>query len=179
MITETNILEKRLIELSELYRKTKNEEYMIQEYCLSHFFEISKENYIKVLEYCIANNIKGIVDIGCAKGFQSELFLNNNIDYIGVEESSNYFWNDDKFKYIKAKYPISLKEHKNYLAVSILCISWNCYLYNGMKDLHLQFKQLTEFDKCLIYGQKEHMEIAKYYFKEVNNICGSFYELKR
>jgi len=153
------------------------DDYILREYCLTHFFEVSVDNYRYILNYCLKNNIKGIVDIGCAMGYQSELFLNNNIDYIGVDVSSNFFWNNNKFIYIKNKYPFDLSKYKDYLGVSCLCLSWNCYLEEGIKTLEGQFKQLSkDFKRSLIYGQIDNIEYVKKYFKEVNNLNSNFFE---
>lgn len=159
-----------ILELSDIDR--------YKEYCLSYFFEVSLENYNYFLEYCKNNNIKGVVDIGCCIGYQSELFLNNGIDYIGVDGTTNSFWNEDKANYITKEYPCEIKGYKDYLAISNLCLGWNCYLYNGIETLEGQFKQLAkDFDRSLIYMQKDNIEYIRKYFKEVNNLTGNFFEL--
>lgn len=171
-------LSEELSNVDKLYSETKKDEYLHKQYCLEHFFEISSSTYEEIVKYCIDNEVEGVVDIGCAYGYQSELFLVNDINYIGIDESSDYFWNSEKFTYYKVKYPCDMKKYNNYLAISSLCISWNCYLHEGEKTLNDQFYQLSnDFRRCLIYGSPENMMVAKKYFSEVNNIKRKFYEL--
>ena len=161
-----------LLELSEIDR--------YREYCLGYFFEVSVDNYEYFLEYCKNNNIKGVVDIGCCMGYQSELFLNNGIDYVGIDDTLNSFWNEDRAKYETKEYPYDLVGYEDYLAISNLCLGWNCYLYNGIETLEGQFKQLTkDFNRSLISMQKDNVKHISKYFKEVNNIQGNIFELIR
>lgn len=171
-------LKQEIKNLDKLYKETKEDKYLYRRYDLDHLFEISLETYEAILKYCKEHNVLGIIDIGCAFGYQSEMFLLNNIDYIGVECSLDYFWNEDRFKYIKGKYPCKIENNNNYLGVSSMCISWECYLDDGLETLYKQFKKLSEdFKKCLIYGQKDNMPYANKYFKKVEKLDYGLYEL--
>lgn len=170
-------LKQEIKNLDKLYKETKDDRYLYRRYDLDHFFEISLETYEAILKYCKENDVLGIIDIGCAFGYQSEMFLLNGIDYIGIESGLDYFWNEDKFKYIRGKYPCDI-ENNNYLGVSSMCISWECYLDNGLETLDDQFKRLSEdFKRCLIYGQKSNMPYANKYFKKVERLKSGLYEL--
>ena len=135
---------------------------------IENFFECKTyKKYELVLKFCKENNIHRIYDIGCAFGFQSEIFLNSSITYIGIDEGTQKFWNNNKFQYIIGHYPFKIKAQKNDLAVSSLCLTWNCYLHEKEKTLREQCKALErDFAHCLLYITKDKIDFVNKYFKE-------------
>lgn len=148
------------------YEQTKDVKYLMECDSICHFFEGGHERYEKVSKYCIENGFKRVFDIGCAYGFQSEIFLNNNIDYIGIDVGNLDFWNKDKFQYIVKEYPFEIEANSNDLAISVLCLTWNCYLYEDEITLRNQCEALSrDFKNCLLYMQIDKLNIVKEYFK--------------
>lgn len=160
-------LDKRLKELCKLYNETQDVKYAMESESVCIFFECRKDNkYEFILNFANKHNLKRIYDIGCAYGHQSEVFLNQDVDYIGIEMAKIDFWNNDKFKYIVGNYPFKIDTNKDDLAVSVLCLTWNCYLYEGEETLRKQCEQLQkDFKHCLLYLPKEKIEFVKKYFK--------------
>ena len=129
-------------------------------YSLETFLE-TPQPYVYVYDFCIAKGIELIVDIGCAHGFQSELFLDTPVAYIGVDDGGGrhyrYDWNHQDFLYITARYPEVLlgdfvpvnPEAPPPLAVSILAIGW---LHDDRMELLNQIDALSQdFYHCLIH----------------------------
>jgi hypothetical protein len=162
-------------ECIKLYKKTNNDNYLREDDSILHVLGAGGiENYEFIVDFCTKNNITFVYDIGAAYGHQSEMFLQNNEDiiYVGVEAQANElrnFWNNDKYTYIQGKYPCELNPKGNDLAISVLCLGWNCYLYEGEKTINEQFKALSkDFEHALIFAPHETKEIAEKYFKEVS-----------
>lgn len=135
--------------------------------CIDHFFECEEyKTYGKILRFAENNGFKRVFDIGCAYGHQSEVFINSKVDYIGINEDECDYWNKDRYKYISKHYPFEIKANANDLAVSVLCLTWNCYLYEKDKTLKEQCEALSrDFRNCLLYMQINQLEFVKKYFK--------------
>lgn len=172
------MFERLLIErerCSKAYDIDNNIEHLMKIDCIDHFFEC--ETYIKyqkILDFAKENNLKRVFDIGCAYGHQSEIFLNEPVEYIGINDAKSDYWNKDKFQYITKEYPFMIKANKNDLATSVLCLTWNCYLYK--KDtLYKQCEALSrDFTHCLLYMPKDKINFVKKYFTNYKIIDKSF-----
>jgi hypothetical protein len=167
----------RLKECLELYRKNHEVVYLMEEDCIAHLFECRGiETYEKIAMFCKERGIKRIFDIGCAYGHQSEVFLKEGLEYIGVNDHTATFWNRDKFQYIVNRYPCELPTQKGDLGVSVLCLTWNCYLYEGKKTLTEQCEALQrDFEHCLLYIAPDKVEFVNRYFKKVKKIDEHLY----
>lgn len=124
--------------------------------------------YKFAMEFAKKNRVNRVFDIGCAYGHQSEVFNASGIEYIGINEHDlSPFWNKDQFKYIVKHYPFSIEATNNDMAVSILCLVWNCYLHDGDRTLNEQLESLSrDFKKALLYIPQEKIShVAKYYDK--------------
>lgn len=173
---------KRLIdrskELNSLYIKTKDIEYAMEDDCIMHLFGCGGiETYETICNFVKENKFKKVYDIGCAYGHQSEIFLEKNVDYVGIEVSPiKNFWNADKFKYINRKYPFEINANENDVAVSVLCLTWNCYLFEGIKTLKEQCEALKrDFKHCILYMQNDRIEFVGEYFKNCKHIKDNIY----
>ncbi|WPS85584.1 hypothetical protein SMD22_00560 (plasmid) [Brevibacillus halotolerans] len=142
--------------------------------CIDHFFEAGGiKRYGEVASFCNANGFKRVIDIGCAYGFQSEIFLQEGIQYVGVTNHVSPFWNADKYEYIVDHYPCNLPIKHGDLAVSILCLTWNCYLYEGDKTLIEQCEALKrDFEHCILNAKPQ---ILERYFKKIVKIGEDLY----
>jgi hypothetical protein len=167
----------RAKECLELYRRTLDIKYLMEEYCIAHLFECQGiDTYEQIASFCKERGIQRVVDIGCAYGHQSEVFLNEGIQYLGVDEDNGIFWNLDKFQYIVNRYPCELPIQKGDLGVSVLCLTWNCYLYEGEKTLKEQCEALQrDFEHCLLYMVPERVNFVHRYFKKVEEIGENLY----
>lgn len=167
----------RATECLELYRQDNKVEYLMEEDCIAHLFGCQGiDIYEQIASFCKERGIKRVVDIGCAYGHQSEVFLKEGIQYIGVNEHKVEFWNADKFQYIANHYPCELPTQKGDLGVSVLCLTWNCYLYEGEKTLKEQCEALQrDFEHCLLYMVPERVDFVLRYFKKVEKIDKKLY----
>lgn len=95
-------LKDRLKNLNLLYEENKDMKYLVEEDCIIHLFECeSLKVYEKIAEHAIKLGVHRVIDIGCAYGHQSEVFLQDEIKYVGVtDDTKKGFWNEDKFEYI-------------------------------------------------------------------------------
>ena len=161
------------------YFETKDIKYAMEEDCISHMFECEGlKTYEKIANFAKENGFSKVFDIGCAIGHQSEVFLQSGLDYVGIEEAPvSEFWNADKFTYISKKYPFKIIAEPNKdLAVSVLCLTWNCYLYEKEKTLQEQCEALQrDFKHCLLYMPKEAVSFVSKYYKGCKNIEGHLY----
>ena len=144
---------------------------------IDNFFECETyKKYEFVLNFCKKNGFNRIFDIGCAYGLQSEVFLDTKVDYVGVDEWKGLeFWNEKQFKYIVGHYPFKVNTNDNDLAVSSLCLGWNCYLHEGEKTLIEQCEALQrDFKQCLLYIPKDKIECIGRYFEKVEMFDNGF-----
>lgn len=169
-------LDKRLDELHKLYSETENIVYAMEDDCICSFFGCKGyKKYETILNFAEENNFKKIYDIGCAFGHQSEVFLNRNVEYVGIDDANNNFWNKDKFKYIIGRYPLEIQANDNELAVSVLCLTWNCYLHEREKTLREQCEQLQkDFKHCLLYIENDKIDFVKKYYKNYEILGNHF-----
>jgi hypothetical protein len=170
-----NRLSTRRKELIELGRNDRwNDGYLEELDCMSHFFEAgSLENYHEVVSFCRENGIERIIDIGCAYGHQSEIFLQYELQYVGVTDHLSPFWNEDTFEYVVGHYPCKLPTKQGDLAVSFLCLTWNCYLIEGEKTLIEQCEALKrDFEHCVLNANPS---ILGRYFSKIEEISKGLY----
>lgn len=156
-----------LVNKSPLIDEQQLNKYRSELDCLDNFFECEIYiKYDKILNFAENNGFKRIFDIGCAYGHQSEMFLNSVVEYVGIDEIPCTHWNTEKYKYISKHYPFKIEAHSDDLAVSSLCLTWNCYLYEGNKTLKEQCEVLQrDFKSCLLYMQMDQLDFVKKYFK--------------
>lgn len=162
-------LEQRRDELNKLSDKVNNNTvYLMEMDCIDHFFECEGyKTYEKILDFAEANKFKRVFDIGCAYGHQSEVFINSKVDYVGINEGKCGYWNGDRYKYMSKYYPFKIEANTNDLAVSVLCLTWNCYLREGNKTLKEQCESLQrDFKSVLLYMPMEMIDFVKGYFKD-------------
>lgn len=94
--------------------------------------------------------LERIVDIGCAHGHQSYVITQQGVDYLGINTHIiPFFAADDKARYLVGHYPLEIKTSEKDLAVAILSLFWNCYLYddNVLED---QIKAVSKDFKYLL-----------------------------
>lgn len=180
--TGKEIFEKRLelMMKGEDLSKEEDTQYhliMMEEDCIAHFFGAGGiEHYGAIASFCKENGVEKVIDIGCAYGHQSECFLEEGIDYVGVNTHDSQFWNADQFQYITAHYPCELPAQKGDLAVSVLALTWNCYLYDKEKTLRQQCEALQrDFEHCLLYLTEEGKNALSKYFRVVQKIDRNLY----
>ena len=156
------------------YKETNKIEYLKEDDAILHFLGAGgREHYEFVVDFCNKNDFSFVYDIGAAYGHQSEVFLKNykNIEYVGIEASidgKEWLWNNDHYAYFENEYPCKLHTTDKDLAVSVLCLGWNCYLSEGEKTLNKQFKALArDFKQALIYAPQHILPTVNKYFNEV------------
>lgn len=124
------------------------------------------QTYGAVAHYLKQSRCRTVYDIGCAYGYQSEAFLQENINYYGIEGyfTGHGFWNQDHFRYIEKEYPFKISAPEKSAAVSSLCIGWPCYRYR--EDIwEEQAKALArDFNRVLLFTTPDFEEILKKYF---------------
>jgi hypothetical protein len=158
---------KKLLEL-DILENPPSSKYLMEMDSIDHFGAGGFEVYSSISSFCKENSIERVVDIGCAHGHQSEIFLQEEIDYVGIDQGSQTFWNAENFTFISNSYPCELPLKKGDLGVSVLCLTWNCYLFEGETTLRKQCEALErDFDHCLLYMQADRIDFVCNYFKKV------------
>ena len=134
-------------------------------------------NYEFIRDFCLKNNFKNVFDIGCCFGYQSEVFYQAGINYRGLDEfNSEDMWNSDIYEYQMGCFPCEVAAKKEELAISVLCLGWNCYLHEGENTLNEQFESLAkQFRFSLIYMQNEFVPIVSKYFLGTKHLEDNFY----
>lgn len=153
---------------NELNRRTDINDSLEIMYSIDTFFETEVyKTYETFLKVAKEKGFKRVFDIGCAYGLQSEVFVDTNVEYVGINEDNIFFWNNDKYRYIVDRYPFEISTNKDTdLAVSSLCLTWNCYLYEGDKTLLEQCTALSrDFDNVILYMQMDKLEFVAEFFK--------------
>lgn len=145
--------------------------------CIDHQFECEiLDTYERIVGFAKEHNFQRIVDIGAAYGHQSECALNKGVGYLGVDEGVRNFWNADKFTFVTARYPAPLPLENGDLGVSVLCLTWGCFLTEGDKTLHEQCAALKkDFQHCILYLPKEGREAMAQYFETVTKLDDCLY----
>ena len=162
----------------DMYEKTKEDKYLMEDYCINTLFECEHlKTYENIRNFAKEKGFNRVYDIGCGTGHQSEVFVNQNIEYVGIEQTKGLeFWNADKFKYIENTYPFKVYAYKSDLAISVLCLTWNCYLYEKEKTLREQCQALQrDFNQCLLYIANDKVETVKEYFKHHESLGGKLH----
>ena len=144
---------------------------------LMHLLDEGICNYEFIAKWCIENNINKVYDIGCAYGHQAEFFIENKIDYAGIEsERFGPFWREDELDYFNKAYPFEINADKGELAISVFCLTWNCYLIDGQKTLQNQLEQLSkDFNHCLLFIPKDKVDFVNLYYKEHIHLGGNYH----
>jgi len=162
-----------------LHELLKNDSYesMMELDCLEHLFACEGlRKYQTIATFCKENGFKKVYDIGCAYGHQNEVFLEKEIAYVGINEQPLDAWNQENVEYIFNRYPFSIQSKSNDIAVSVLCLTWNCYLYKGEETLRDQLLTLsTDFDQCILYVADDKVKTIKEYYPNVKELGRKLY----
>lgn len=154
-----------------------NDDFLIERDCLDHFFECETGKiYETIIKVCKEKGYNRVFDIGCAYGHQSECFLNTGVDYIGIDQYECNFWNSDLYEYKVNRYPYKIESTKNDIAISVLCLTWNCYLVEGEKTLREQLQRLKDdFGKAILYIANDKVDIVKEYMANCEKLDTTLY----
>ena len=176
LLTRLSFIEDRL---DEDLAKCEENKLLMEHNSIINYFESGRKKYKKALDFCKKKGFLKAYDIGCAYGFQSELFITYNIDYVGIDCSvkNDEFWDSGRFIHLNKTYPFKIKADKqNDVAISILCLCWNCYLTDGEETLRTQMEQLSkDFNHVILYIDNRFFNIVKSYFKGYESFDSLFY----
>ena len=164
---------RRLAKFNDLQSMMKLDDLYTQFECKSF------DMYATILDIARKNGATRVFDIGCASGYQSEVFLQAGMDYVGIEGyfTDCDFWNSDVFEYICKPYPFKINTRKGDVAISKLCIGWNCFRYEN-DSYNKQVEALArDFNTVILYTTEEFITLAKNYFN-VKRIEENLYLLK-
>lgn len=158
-----------------LYKIDNDQAHLMKMYAIDHFLGCGTfEKYDLILSFAKSKNLKRVFDIGCAYGHQSEIFIDEPVEYIGINDIELEYWNSDKFKYITKEYPFMINAREDDLVTSVLCLTWDCYLYEE-DTLHKQCEALSrDFKHCLLYMPQNKLSFVKEYFSSYNVINSDF-----
>lgn len=153
------------------------DKYMYEFDCILHALDDEKlEVYETIAKFVKNKDFNKVYDIGCAQAHQSEIFLNSNLKYVGINDFKTTFWNDDVFTFISEAYPFKIDTEANDVAISVMCLTWNCYLYEGNKSLIEQLELLKrDFKHVILYIASDKIEVVSKYFKNREEIMKGLY----
>ena len=129
--------------------------------------------YDAVIAFMKLYNIKEVVDIGCAYGFQAEAFLQEGLSYIGIEKAPCLKHKAGEVKYIQGTYPFVLGDY--HLGVLSNCMHKGFYPY---KALSFNFK-IVLTDKIINKTEAEKYFTINKTFLDVNERKVQMYILTR
>ena len=169
-------LDRRWEEVMELSRQKRDDDkYLMELDSLLHVME-RLSIYEDILEHVKKIGGKRVIDIGCANGHQSEVFIHSGVKYSGLELFEVDFFNNETCEYQVATYPCELKTSCGDVGVSVLCLTWNCFLWDGEKTLHQQCAALKrDFSDCILYTTSDKIPVIKKYFSRVDEIGKNLY----
>lgn len=164
------------IEIDKLLMESKEWSHIGSEmYGIEHMFGAGGlDNYSYILEFALEHGFDHVVDIGCAYGHQSGLFQLANIQYDGIDQHANsmdcYKRGEKGINYHELHYgeePLkSINITENTLAVAVLSLGWNIYLYEDEKTLDKQIQALSEdFKHMLMYVQNDFIPVFEKTFE--------------
>lgn len=164
-------------ECKKLSKSNSREDLMKFDDLLNQFECESFEIYGEIAKIAKQNQVNNIYDIGCATAYQSEVFKQENINYVGIEGyfTGKGYWNDNIFKYIEKPYPFKIDASKNDIAISKLCIGWNCFKFEDNTYLKQLEALSRDFKTVILYTTGEFIDIAHKYFKEITK-CSENYK---
>lgn len=106
--------------------------------------------YEAVIEYMKKYNIKEVVDVGCSNGFQSEIFIEAGLSYIGVEKKPHLNKHRiGEVMYIQGVYPFTFGEHE----LGVFCNSFH-HGFCPYKAIAMDFKTVIT-DKLINKSEAE------------------------
>lgn len=155
-------------------RKLTRDELAMEMDCIEHYYEAGgKEDYSMIADICTTLSMEGIIDIGCAYGHQSEVFLKHGLKYHGIDNWCHAFWNSDEsgISYQTGQYPCEITVNKkNMLPVSRLCLGFELRDYAAIA---------RDFDLILTDAPKEGRQELSKYFMFAAEINGYFLFVKK
>lgn len=150
--------------------KTDKSEFFRELDSLDHCLECSLGNYKFMYKFIKERGFDNVVDIGCAYGFQNEFF--KDMSYTGIDDEKLNFYreNEQNVHYLVGTYPFKLPKinyFKRAVAISNLCIGWECYKQND-DEFDKQFKAISkDFKASLLYMPYERINTLEKYFKNI------------
>lgn len=124
------------------------------------------EWYWNVSELSIMNGFEALYDIGCAYGLQGDIIRQNGMKYVGVDnQPGKHMYEKDGVSYIFNEYPFKINAARNSIAVSHLCIGWNCF-FPLPEEKEETYRQLAEdFSTVILHIPEEEIPRIDKYFK--------------
>lgn len=122
-------------------------------YCKEEFIYANINDWYKNVALYVKNRgFETVIDIGACYGFQAENFINENLNYIGVEcvkymKDYQFMKDHEKVTYILKKYPCEIEIPEKSVLVSNLCIG---YLVNeeAFEEMNKTFQTVILNNKC-------------------------------
>lgn len=156
-----------------------------KEYCdlcqemdsIEHVLVCTGDFYDYVVQYCKENNIRSVLDIGCAYGHQAEAFLEAGIGYEGVNDWDGSLWKKDQITYHIGEFPFELQTNAQ-LAISNLCYGYFIHHYEVLAKQysHVILNNITDLEAI-----EQYFDIEKVmaYDSETKNNSLELYVLTR
>lgn len=134
--------------------------------CLeSYLLARGQKDYEFAADLCEKLGLKGVVDIGCSYGFQSEIFVKKRLIYHGIDNSRTHFWNhgENHVTFQSEEYPCFVNvDTKKMLAFSRFCVG------HTMKD----YEKVSEDFTYLLVDKKEETDSGlSRYFIHVSDLA--------
>lgn len=121
--------------------------------------------YIEAAKIAKLYGIKNVYDIGCAYGAFAPIFIENDIEYVGIEKDDLFRLDmhcGQSISYIMRAYPFEIITKKKSMAISRFCVGW-------VDNFEQQLKQInSDFDYAFLYidikNRSIDMNMIEHYF---------------
>lgn len=128
------------------------------------------EIYEELAKYCSLKQFDRVYDIGCTYGYQAYFFNELNIPYVGIERTKmdeSLMYRPDWNMYLNRVYPCvlsPLEPTEDSIAVSRLCLGWNCYKFTDDCWQKTAEWLAKDFKTVLLHCSKDFVPEMEEYF---------------
>ena len=155
----SSVFKNKIIEFTETFDEP---DYYESELIAFPFFE---DYYYAIIKDLIKNNIKSVIDIGCQLGLQSELFIRTGIHYIGIDNSTSIFFNNNCSDVMYVSDNFMNVDIKDKVCIASMSVG---YFYDDIHSDKDYIKKLSECKRLYIISTPEFIEELKL---SMNLVC--------
>lgn len=157
--------------VADYYRYISDENFDLytEKNCLeSYLLAGGQKDYQLAADICRKLGMRGIVDLGCSYGFQSEIFQEKRLTYHGIDSRCTHFWNsgEENVTFQAEEYPCYINmDTKHMLAFSRFCIGQTMNDYGKLAEDFTYI--LVDKNAAAYYGLSK-------YFTHVSDLAAAY-----